>query len=243
VYSVAYGNGVFVAGVASGKMFYSYDGNNWASVSPDPFSSSINVYAIAYGDGKWVAVGQDGSIAQSFSAEQWEQKAVSPYGTDGYYRGIAYSDSAHGWVATGYLYSDNSGIIITSDYLESGMGFTSRTVDANNRAYYSLQDGARLYPSPLYGGTELTLVIEKSGNTCTYGDLFALASEMCEPNGDASIPTTGAIRFLALNSSGVFYDGFIWLESLSVGHVRYSNTFLTITEGSTTQVGFRWIYV
>ena len=57
-YSIAYGNGKFVAVSASGKSFYSTNGNVWT------VSTGLNTaysYKVAYGNGKFIALPQSGS--------------------------------------------------------------------------------------------------------------------------------------------------------------------------------------
>jgi hypothetical protein len=68
IYSIAYGNGTFVAG-AYGRMAYSTDGINWTAVTNSPFynvaATSLNINAIAYGNGKFVAGATNGRMAYS----------------------------------------------------------------------------------------------------------------------------------------------------------------------------------
>lgn len=58
VYAVAFGGGVFVAGGASGKLYYSYDARTWTAVSASNMTG--NVFGVGYLNGTWFA-GQSGS--------------------------------------------------------------------------------------------------------------------------------------------------------------------------------------
>ncbi len=53
--SIAYGNGKFVSGGGSGKMWTSTDGITWTEVANSPFSISSNIVDIVYGNGTFVA--------------------------------------------------------------------------------------------------------------------------------------------------------------------------------------------
>ncbi|GHV94999.1 hypothetical protein AGMMS50293_13190 [Spirochaetia bacterium] len=57
IYSIAYGNGKFVAVGERGKMAYSPDGISWTAVTTSIFDTN-RIYGIAYGGGKFVAVGK-----------------------------------------------------------------------------------------------------------------------------------------------------------------------------------------
>jgi hypothetical protein len=62
-YSIAYGDGKFVAGGTRGKVAYSTDGATWTAVANSTFSDTADINDIAYGGGKFVAVGDNGEIA------------------------------------------------------------------------------------------------------------------------------------------------------------------------------------
>ena len=71
-YSVAYGNGTFVAvggasggGSSPGRISTSTDGDTWTSRSVPALDGQINTWrGVAYGDGKFVAVGQTGDTTR-----------------------------------------------------------------------------------------------------------------------------------------------------------------------------------
>lgn len=140
------GNGKWVTFGANGEIGVASTITGWGIVEYSPFGTS-NINGGVYADGKYVLVGDSGKIASSYEANLWDDNAESPYGTRGYYIDIAYSEVQKKYVSCGYDFDTSSGLLITSSYLEAGMGFTSRIVDTNNRPYFKTQDGTRLYDS------------------------------------------------------------------------------------------------
>ncbi|MCL1865022.1 MAG: hypothetical protein FWF73_04345 [Spirochaetes bacterium] len=55
---IAYGNGLFVAGVSDGKIAYSSDGVTWKKVKSTSFGKG-SIYRITYGNGRFVAFGNN----------------------------------------------------------------------------------------------------------------------------------------------------------------------------------------
>jgi hypothetical protein len=96
---------------------------------------------VRYGEGIFIACGTNGKIARSTDGGvTWGAKVYGdapiqqPYGSDGWFAGIAYHEDDRRWIITGYLYSDASGIIATSDWLEAGSGIVE--VGENSNGYY-----------------------------------------------------------------------------------------------------------
>jgi hypothetical protein len=81
IYTVAYGNGTFVAGHASGKKATSPDGVNWTAVSDSKFGTTA-ILAIAYGNGTFVAGGRSSKMAYSSDGKTWTAVANSTFGDD-----------------------------------------------------------------------------------------------------------------------------------------------------------------
>jgi hypothetical protein len=102
--SVAYGNGMWVAGGNDGKMDTSTNGTTWTQVANSSFGN-YNIRSVAYGNGMWVAVGSGGKIATSTNGTTWSQVADSSFGNN-YIASVAYGNGM--WVAMG------SGKIATS---------------------------------------------------------------------------------------------------------------------------------
>jgi hypothetical protein len=83
-FTIAYGNGKFVAGGRrredSDSMVYSSDGVTWTAVADSTFTSDIS--EIAFGNDKFVAVGASGKIAYSTDGITWTSVADSTFGTN-----------------------------------------------------------------------------------------------------------------------------------------------------------------
>lgn len=137
IYGIAYGNDKYVAVGASGKIGYSADGDAWTQVVSSPFGAAF-IYGVAHGGNVFIAVGGDGKISRSsdggktWGAQVYGDASVSqPFGTDGFFMGVCYSDDDKRFILVGYLNSDNSGIIATSDYLEAGAGIVEQGTNSN----------------------------------------------------------------------------------------------------------------
>jgi fibronectin type 3 domain-containing protein len=91
IYSIAYGNGRFVAAGMYGKIAYSTNGQSWTAVSNSRFGNS-DIKAIAYGNNRFVAVGNDGKMAYSTDGQSWTAVSNSRFGAS-VINGIAYSGS------------------------------------------------------------------------------------------------------------------------------------------------------
>jgi hypothetical protein len=80
IYTIAYGEGIFVAGGEYGRMAYSYNGKNWTGITYSPFSNRVT--AIAYGGGKFIVGGSGGKMAWSDDGINWTLVADSIFGSD-----------------------------------------------------------------------------------------------------------------------------------------------------------------
>ena len=95
IYSVAYGNGLWVAVGDSGKLATSSNGTSWTQQTSS-FGSTV-IRSVAYGNGLWVAAGSDGKLATSSNGTSWTQR-TSSFGTSTI-RSVAYGNEL--WVAAG----------------------------------------------------------------------------------------------------------------------------------------------
>ena len=98
---VAYGNGLFVAGGASGKLATSSDGITWTQRTS---AIDNNMRCVAYGNGLFVAAGFSGKLATSPDGITWTQ-GTSSFGTNnisgiGYGNGLFVAVGASGMIAT-----------------------------------------------------------------------------------------------------------------------------------------------
>jgi hypothetical protein len=89
IISIAYGNGMFVAGSngyagsggGGGKMAYSSDGVDWTAVLDTKFDKFEPIAAIAYGNGKFIAGGYEGKTAYSSDGITWTKGPDGILGT------------------------------------------------------------------------------------------------------------------------------------------------------------------
>ena len=95
VLSIAYGNGLWVAGGASGQMRISTDGATWTTVTAN-FGTTW-IYFVAYDNGLWVAGGQGGQIRTSTNGSTWT--TVNSNVRDTWILSVAYGNGL--WVAGG----------------------------------------------------------------------------------------------------------------------------------------------
>jgi hypothetical protein len=93
IQSVAYGNGIWVAGGAGGQIRTSTDTTTWTTVTSN-FGTSI-IYSIAYGNGTWVAGAAGGAMRSSTNGTTWTT-ATSNFGASTIWS-IAYGNGL--WVA------------------------------------------------------------------------------------------------------------------------------------------------
>src|SRR5208282_3675881 len=84
IYSIAFGNGVFVAVSFSGTIARSTDnGVTWGSLITNPFGGAY-IYSIAFGNGVFVACGTGGTIARSTdNGVTWGSLITNPFGSAG----------------------------------------------------------------------------------------------------------------------------------------------------------------
>ena len=139
--SIAYGNGVFVAGTTDGKIARSTDGGaTWGSLISNPFGSSI-IASIAYGNGVFVAGTADGKIARSLDGgvtwgiKYGDSSTVTVLNT--IIHAIA-TNGAGRFVIVGY---DSSNISIAyTDYVEAGAGIVESGSNSNG-SWIKFADG------------------------------------------------------------------------------------------------------
>jgi hypothetical protein len=75
LYSVTYGNGLYVA-VGGNNILNSSDGITWNVLMSD---NSIELYKVAYGNGLFVAVGAGGKIVTSEDGTSWTNRSSNVY--------------------------------------------------------------------------------------------------------------------------------------------------------------------
>jgi hypothetical protein len=147
IYSIAYGNGKFVAGCEDGIIATSSDGETWAAISTDVFDHvSIfgtdmvaSVYTIAYGGGKFVAGSNYCDTVYSSDGITWTK--VAENGLEGSIYTIAYGNNkfiagdAGGRIAIssdGVTWTSAGSSILGSDRFSYGYGIAGIAY-GNNR--------------------------------------------------------------------------------------------------------------
>ena len=123
-YSVAFGNGRFVAVGDAGTIVYSSDGKSWQPAIGDASFGFLD--GVGYGNGRFVAVGGDGTIVYSDDGISWQR--VTDSGTSKYLVAVGYGNGRFVAVGETIVYSDD-GISwqrvtdsVTSDWL-SGVSY------------------------------------------------------------------------------------------------------------------------
>ena len=83
IFSIVYGNGVFIAAGADNHLSRSTDyGVTWSSFITNPFGGVNQIYALAYGNGVFIAVGANGQIMKSLDyGVTWGSLISNPFGT------------------------------------------------------------------------------------------------------------------------------------------------------------------
>ena len=93
--SIAYGNGLWIAGGFSGQIRTSTNGSTWTTVTSNFGTSDIR--SISYGNNLWVAVGVSGQMRTSTNGSTWTT-VTSNFGTTNIFT-VGYGNGI--WVAAG----------------------------------------------------------------------------------------------------------------------------------------------
>jgi hypothetical protein len=141
-YSVAYGDGHYVAVGGSGAIARSTDGINWSVANPT--TQTLN--SIVYGKDTFVAVGNGGTILTSSNAIDWEDR--SP-GTNIYLQRVTWGNAR--FVALGYTISPACNWSLVST---DGLAWAHYYI-ASNKPTGELAFGNGLFVYPLSLGTNL----------------------------------------------------------------------------------------
>jgi hypothetical protein len=155
----AYGNGTYLLAGNNGKIYYSYDGYVWDSISPSP--SIDNVSSIAYGNGVFVAVGTFGYVYVSSDGLNWVQTDfLSPtldlvvYGEKKFYIFNGSLSAAQGWVSTdnGQTWTE----FTVDDVLWNGAVYANKNLvvsasaaSGGNKILYGKDEGSISYANPV----------------------------------------------------------------------------------------------
>jgi len=217
VNSVAWGDGVFIAVGAGGKMARSTDGISWTSVPDNTFNTN-EIHCVTWGDGKFFAGGAGGRMAYSDdNGISWTAVSNSTFGSNEVY-GITWGNDK--WVAVGrsrMAYSDNAG--------------TSWTGESSNEPFTNVQ-GAPVLRDVVFGNGRFVLVgaaggqghgssLAHSANGINWtardmDDLVLSAiTSVCFGNG----------KFTAVSTDTIIYsdDGMEWTDAQGIPSILPTN--------------------
>jgi hypothetical protein len=131
---IAYGNSLYVAVGASGKLATSPDATTWTQQTSS--FGPTQIWGVTYGNGLYVAVGESGKLATSSNGTTWTQQ-TSSFGTDTIFA-VTYGNSLYVAVGT----SGATGKIATSP---DGINWTQRTSSFGTAAIREITYGNGLY--------------------------------------------------------------------------------------------------
>ena len=132
IFSVAYGNGIWVAGGDYAQLRTSTNAITWTTRTSN-FDENLNIFSVAYGNGIWVAGGYYGQLRTSTDAITWTTRTSNFEGERIY--SVAYGNGT--WVAGG-----DYGQIRTST---DAITWTTRTSNFGTSQIYSVAYGNGLW--------------------------------------------------------------------------------------------------
>jgi surface protein len=147
-FSVAYGNGLFVA-VGNNGLMISLDGITWTNINGIPNNIWLSV---AYGNGLWVAVSYNGNVMTSTDGTTWTLRTSA---AGNIWRSVAYGNGL--WVAVTADAVINS--VMTSP---DGITWTSRT-SASDNSWCSVAYGNGLFVATAWSGTGNSVMTSPDG--------------------------------------------------------------------------------
>ncbi|PQJ97192.1 InlB B-repeat-containing protein [Chromatium okenii] len=178
LYSVAYGNGLFVAVGDTGVILNSTDGISWTT----PTSVTGNMLnRVIWGGGQFVAVGESGTVLTSTNGSSWQVRRSS---------GVDLNDVT--WGGNQFVAVGDSGTILTSS---DGVTWTTRTSGTPNPLMGMTWSGSQ-FVAVGYSGTILTSsdgmtwTVRSSGTADALGDVIWSGSQFVAVGGTGTILTS-----------------------------------------------------
>ena len=170
IYSVAYGNGVFVAVGAGGKIARSTDyGVTWGALIANPFGGN-DIRSVAYGNGVFVAAGVGCDLARSTDyGVTWGALIANPFGggttiySVAYGNGVFVATTAFGQIARSIDYGATWGSLIANPF---GNGIFS--VAYGNGVFVATTAFGQIARSIDYGVTWGALIANPFGGNDIY---------------------------------------------------------------------------
>jgi photosystem II stability/assembly factor-like uncharacterized protein len=190
VYSVAYGDGLFVAGGSIGKLATSPDGETWTLQDSGFGASTILGITYASVGSTWVIVGSSGKLATSIDALSWTLRASS-FGSTFINEVFAAPDIV---IAVGYdgkLASSPNGTVWTqraSSFVNSTINGV--TVSADNAQYVAVGDSGKvaysangtswtqIFPQSSFGASSIKAIVSTDETYLAAGSAGKLANAL-----------------------------------------------------------------
>jgi hypothetical protein len=216
LYSVAYGQNLYVAVGASGTLVTSSDGISWSTPASSDYVQTVNnLNAITYGNGTFVAVGDNGWTVHSTDGVHWT--SISSGITLNNLEGIVYADGQ--FVAVGesgtIVTSPGGAIWVTAGYAAAAADTSDdlSSVTYGNGMFVAVgSDGATTFVSTDAASWN------QGGNGLNFGDMNGV--------------TIGNGQFVVVDNSGdiaTSTDGLNWTPQASTGEnfygIGYGNGF------------------
>jgi len=243
IYSVAYGNNLWVAGGDYGQIRASTDAVTWTTRTSNFGNTHIN--SIAYGNNIWVAVGNDGQLRTSTDAITWTTRASDFSPSYSAIRSVAYGNV---WVAGG-----DYGQIRTST---DAITWEGQTSNFGNTTVASLAYGNNLWVAGGFNGqlrtsTDAITWEVQTSNFSPYtirSVAYANSLWVAVASGGALRTSTDGTTWVTRTSNfggtsirSVAFGNNLWVAAGYYGEIRKSTdaiTWTTITSnfGATTHI-------
>jgi len=233
--SIAYGNGLWVAGGSSGQMRTSTNGSTWTTVTSNFGGTNIN--SIAYNNSLWVAGGSSGQMRTSTNGSTWTT-VTSNFGTTQVFRAIRSIAYGNGlWVAGGYYgqmrisTNGSTWTTVTSNFKNDFEGDIF-SIAYNNSLWVAGGNTGQIRTST--NGSTWTTVTSNFGNTqilsIAYGNSLWVAggnTGQIRTSTNGSTWTTVTSNFGNTTIRSIAYGNGLWVAGGDTGQIR------TSTNGST----------
>ncbi len=231
IYTVAYGDGLWIAAGPGGELATSPDGVTWTAQTSGFGSNAIN--AVAYGGGQWIAVGDSGFARGSPDGVTWtNQTGGLGFGSGVDINTVAYGDGL--WIVAG-----TSGKLATSP---DGVTWTAQTSGFGSNSINAVAYGGGQWIAAGWSGElatspdGVTWTAQTSGMghiyTVAYGDGQWIAAgtngELAtSPDGVTWTAQTSGFGSNAINA--VAYGGGLWIAAGRNGKLATSPDGVTWT--------------
>lgn len=229
MYSVCYGDDMFVAGCYDGRIYYSKDGISWTQAKVSNSTATIN--AIAYGNYTYVAMGDSRAAFYSDDGINWSDGYVYESSTS-----MSFSDVIHD--GEKFIAINQNGTYTTGKQLYiSGNGYMWMNVNSVG-SYNSSYDETKLAAMVIGDGT---LVASDTDGTIYYsldGGLHWVKTFECE-YAITKLVHDGEI-FVGTNYKGDIYrstDGVEWTRAYYTGDNYHVVNDLTYAHDKFVMVG------